>query len=143
VSAACTIRSPVLLHKLILAAILAASVATPATTLHHPTTVASSAQSRQARLPSQASRSVSSVPARPGSGPRLSAPLTSVYNGLDKAALRAGDNNIFNDGAPPDTTGAIGPNDYVEIVNSIVAAYDRSDLSLKTKSNFQAWLGMS
>jgi subtilisin-like proprotein convertase family protein len=28
-------------------------------------------------------------------------------------------------GAPPDTTGAIGPNHYVELVNSRVAAYDR------------------
>jgi hypothetical protein len=34
------------------------------------------------------------------------------------------------DVTPPDTTGAIGPEDYVEFVNEEVAAYSRSDLSL-------------
>jgi hypothetical protein len=73
--------------------------------------------------------------------PKLSAPLISVYNGLNKVGLTAADNNIFNNGAPPDTTGAIGPNYYVETVNSVIAAYNRSDLSRKGATNFQAWLG--
>ncbi|HMH46364.1 MAG TPA: hypothetical protein VK538_01500, partial [Solirubrobacteraceae bacterium] len=33
------------------------------------------------------------------------------------------------DVTPPDTTGAIGPNQYVELVNNEVAAYDRTSLA--------------
>jgi PKD repeat protein len=34
-----------------------------------------------------------------------------------------------NDTTPPDTTGAIGPNDYVEMVNAEIIVYDRASLA--------------
>jgi hypothetical protein len=42
----------------------------------------------------------------------------------------AADNSAFNNGTPPDTTGAIGPADYVEFVNTVVADYNRDTLAL-------------
>jgi PKD repeat protein len=42
-----------------------------------------------------------------------------------KAQIEAGDGQV----TPPDTTGAIGPNQYVEFVNNEVRAYERSALA--------------
>jgi chitodextrinase len=56
-----------------------------------------------------------------------------VFGSLNAAGLSAaGDialNGLAADTTPPDTTGAIGPNDYVEFVNNEVAAYTRASLS--------------
>jgi hypothetical protein len=66
-------------------------------------------------------------------GPRLVTPSGPVlYNGLKavgETAALAG--NVG--GTPPDSTGSIGPNDYVEIVNSSIADYDRN-LVLKSRA---------
>src|SRR5439155_13898034 len=43
-----------------------------------------------------------------------------------KAQIEAGGSDV----TPPDTTGAIGPNHYVEFVNSEVAAYSRATLAI-------------
>jgi len=51
-----------------------------------------------------------------------SSPNTALYNGLNKPGLNAA--GIGS--TPPDSTGAIGPNNYVEMVNSRIAVYDRS-----------------
>ena len=72
--------------------------------------------------------------------PPATTSLNSVFNGLNKAGLNAVDNGIFQT-APPDTTGAIGPNHYVEMVNSVIGVYNRTDLSLVAKSDFGTWLG--
>ena len=42
--------------------------------------------------------------------------------------------------SPPDTTGSIGPNHYVEMVNSVIGVYNRTDLSLVTLVPFTSWL---
>jgi hypothetical protein len=59
--------------------------------------------------------------------PQLSPlPRAAVFGGLNSAGMFADE---FS-GTPPDTTGAIGPSQYVEFVNSIgITAYDRSTLS--------------
>ena len=45
--------------------------------------------------------------------------------------------------APPDSTGAIGPSHYVEMVNSAIAVYSRATLTLVTPAKtLQAWLGV-
>jgi hypothetical protein len=54
----------------------------------------------------------------------LSAPTTNVLRSA--AGLAATDNIPANDGTPPDTTGSIGPESYLEFVNSTVAVYDRN-----------------
>lgn len=48
----------------------------------------------------------------------------------------------FTQGTPPDTTGAVGPNNYVEFVNSQVAVYNRA-LSLQTTTSEDAFTGGS
>jgi hypothetical protein len=49
---------------------------------------------------------------------------TAIYNNL--SASGAAVNEELNCCSPPDTTGAVGPNHYVEFVNSLVKVYDRT-----------------
>jgi PKD repeat protein len=82
------------------------------------------ARSRQARLgvtsPGVASPS------------RASAPGAAVVGSLDQPGVTAAEQIATfgekGDITPPDTTGAIGPEDYVELVNSEIVAYARADL---------------
>jgi hypothetical protein len=60
--------------------------------------------------------------ARAASAPAATPPFT----GLNEHGLGAGDALLS---APPDTTGSIGPGDYVEEVNDGVAVFRRSDLA--------------
>lgn len=53
-------------------------------------------------------------------------PDLAVFGGLNASGMAAGD-ALFGD--PPDTTGSIGPNGYVEEVNDGIAVFDRSDLA--------------
>jgi hypothetical protein len=57
--------------------------------------------------------------------PRAAAARAIVMGGLSQPGLRASEALL---GAPPDTTGAIGPDYFVEIVNDAVAVFRRSDL---------------
>jgi len=47
-------------------------------------------------------------------------PLAGFFNNLNSPGLS--DYSV----APPDTTGAIGPNNYIEMVNQVIGVYDRS-----------------
>ena len=67
--------------------------------------------------------------------------LNAIFNGLNQPGLNTLDNGAFQS-APPDTTGSIGPNHYVEMVNSVIGVYNRNDLSLVTKATFNTWLGV-
>ena len=53
-----------------------------------------------------------------------------MVDGRNQPGLGATDNSPANQGSPPDTTGAIGPDHYVEMVNSKVAVYARANLGL-------------
>jgi PKD repeat protein len=64
----------------------------------------------------------------------------SVFGGLNPPGLSSSD-NAANQG-PPDTTGAIGPSNYVEIVNSRVAVYSRS-LGLVASTGLDTLAGIS
>jgi Fibronectin type III domain len=63
-------------------------------------------------------------------------PLAGLFNGLNKPGLN--DPNV----TPPDTTGAIGPNHYVEAVNQQVGAYDRN-LNLLSQTDMGSFTGAS
>jgi hypothetical protein len=65
-----------------------------------------------------------------------SLPHTALYNGLNKPGLNAA--GISS--TPPDSTGAIGPNNYVEMVNSRIAVYDRS-LNLISSTTLDNFVG--
>lgn len=56
-------------------------------------------------------------------------PRASVIGTLNQPGLAAGDNQARNSGTPPDSTGAVGPNDYIEFVNSVVRIYSKADLT--------------
>ena len=66
-------------------------------------------------------------------------PRIAVYNGLNKPGENAGLTGNVG-GTPPDSTGAIGPNNYVELVNSSIAVYDRS-LNLVSRSTLDGFVG--
>ncbi|MFL5825427.1 MAG: hypothetical protein ACJ76V_02770 [Thermoleophilaceae bacterium] len=57
-------------------------------------------------------------------------PLAAVSGGLNLPGLANSDNVASAMGAPSDSTGAVGPSNYVEIVNSVIGVYKKSDLTL-------------
>ena len=63
-----------------------------------------------------------------------SAPAAAVFGSLNAPGLSAAQQiarfGEAGDITPPDTTGAIGPEEYVEFVNSEVAAYKRANLAI-------------
>jgi hypothetical protein len=61
-----------------------------------------------------------------------SAAATAVFGPLNAGGLSAAQQiaSFGSDVTPPDTTGAIGPEDYVEFVNEEVAAYARASLAI-------------
>jgi len=74
--------------------------------------------------------------------PTLGGPRSaSVFSGLDQPGLSAADNRGDNQGAPSDSTGAIGPSHYVEIVNSKIAVYRRTSLSRINALDFDTFVG--
>jgi hypothetical protein len=64
-----------------------------------------------------------------------SAPAAAVFGSLNAAGLSASQQitTFGTDVTPPDTTGAIGPEHYVEFVNEEVAAYQRANLAIVGK----------
>lgn len=64
--------------------------------------------------------------------PTETGPKTGISGGLNHRGLAASDET--NAGTPPDTTGAVGPDNYVEMVNSTLAVYSKIDLSAPTET---------
>ncbi|HEX4837441.1 MAG TPA: hypothetical protein VFV03_02815, partial [Solirubrobacteraceae bacterium] len=52
------------------------------------------------------------------------APSAALFEALNSPGMAAG--GSFTEGTPPDTTGAIGPSDYFEMVNSQITVYSRA-----------------
>lgn len=77
----------------------------------------------------QASSGTSRTLAPRTATPFAPAPKAVLFEGLNQAGMLGGGTNTS--ATPPDTTGAIGPNDYVEIVNSEIAVYNRATLALE------------
>jgi len=63
----------------------------------------------------------------PASRRRAAAPRTQIFGPPAFDGAAAIDNQPWAGFTPPDPTGSIGPSAYVEIVNSMIAAYDPSD----------------
>jgi outer membrane protein assembly factor BamB len=92
---------------------------------------------RRPRKPSYL-KTTTAAPTR--SSAAVSSPKVDVFNFLNASGMSAADEGANL--APPDTTGAIGPNDYVEMDNSMIAVYDRN-LGLVTETSLTLWLGAS
>ncbi|HEX9476022.1 MAG TPA: hypothetical protein VGA41_05150 [Candidatus Dormibacteraeota bacterium] len=60
----------------------------------------------------------------PGVAPSTPATGTGLFNGLNQPGISAADEGYCC--TPPDTTGAVGPNNYVEFVNTTIRVSDRS-----------------
>jgi hypothetical protein len=71
-----------------------------------------------------AKQKVASAPSSARPSIATSAPKASIYNNINQPGISAADEGACC--TPPDTTGSIGPNNYVEIVNNLVRVYDRS-----------------
>jgi len=81
------------------------------------------AKLRAAAIASRGSRG----PLKPSSG--TVSPLSSFFNNLNSPGL----SNLTV--APPDSTGAIGPSNYIEMVNQNIGVYDRSLNQVSTTDN--------
>jgi hypothetical protein len=79
----------------------------------------------------------------PGLAPRTpstpKAPRIVLYNNLNSPGIGAGENASAE--TPPDSTGAIGPAHYVEMVNSQISVHSRSSLAGGPISTLEAFLG--
>ena len=86
------------------------------------------------------------APGRGGATPSApatpSTPSIGVYGSLNTRGLSSIDNG-GSQIAPPDSTGAIGPNYYVEMVNSEIAVWNRSNLTLVSKSSLLNFVGLT
>jgi Concanavalin A-like lectin/glucanases superfamily/Fibronectin type III domain len=93
-----------------------------------------------------AKQKAAQAPSSPQPSIARTAPKTSLYNNINQAGIAAGDEGACC--TPPDTTGSIGPNNYLEIVNNLVRVYDRSinrisDMDLGTFTGTPAGLNTS
>ena len=72
------------------------------------------------------------------------APRAVVSGSLNQPGLAATPTGA-NSGTPPDSTGAVGPNNYVEFVNSTIAVYSKSDLTtpISTPAPADTFVGQS
>jgi hypothetical protein len=75
--------------------------------------------------------------ARPGLAARK--PSAAIFNNLNQPGLSASDEG--NGVTPPDTTGAIGPNFYMEFVNQFVGVFDRNTLARVAALDLASFVG--
>ncbi|HEX2646409.1 MAG TPA: hypothetical protein VHO95_04215, partial [Candidatus Dormibacteraeota bacterium] len=93
----------------------------------HPDALAAAKQAAAGAQP-QAGAATTSSPA-----------TASLFNGLNQPGLSASDEG--NGATPPDSTGAIGPNNYIEMVNQLVGVYDRN-LTKISSSDLGSFVGV-
>ncbi|HSS61358.1 MAG TPA: fibronectin type III domain-containing protein [Candidatus Limnocylindrales bacterium] len=88
-----------------------------------PTAERKAKQEADAAGPGRTASPAPAAPAPAAPGPYAAA----IFNGLNNVGLSAAEQGYQP--TPPDATGAIGPTRYVELVNDLVAVYDRSNLT--------------
>ncbi len=66
-------------------------------------------------------------------------PRTELFSGLQFDGLSATSNALWAGYTPPDSTGAVGPASYVEIVNSMIGFYDKSGTLLSPAKDLQTF----
>ena len=82
---------------------------------------------------------ISAAPTTQGREPAAQKPSAAIFNNLNQPGLAASDEG--NGVTPPDTTGAIGPNFYVEFVNQFVAVFDRNTLARVSSLDMASFAG--
>jgi hypothetical protein len=115
---------------------LSSTAGLPAPPTTHPFLVADPAKLRR-----QKRRAASRLAGEPWTGGGASAarsgaaPLGSLFDGLNELGLAAAA------ATPPDSTGAIGPDHYVEMVNSEVGVFRRSGLAQQASQDLDVFAG--
>ena len=80
----------------------------------------------------------------PLGAPDLAAPVQQApgtSSSLNQPGLVAGDNAARNSGTPPDPTGAVGPSNYVEFVNSVVRVYGKDLTTVAGTAQLDTFVG--
>jgi hypothetical protein len=79
-----------------------------------------------------------------GAGPHApvsaASPNIALLGGLNRPGIAASANSFQT--TPPDSTGAVGPNNYVEMANSIIHVWDRS-LNSVASTDFSTFVGLT
>jgi hypothetical protein len=91
------------------------------------------------RADAAAIHALPTLPSQAGSGPAARKPSAAIFNNLNQPGLSASDEG--NGVTPPDTTGAIGPNFYVEFVNQFVGVFDRNTLARVAALDLASFVG--
>jgi hypothetical protein len=91
------------------------------------------------RADAAAIHALPTIPSQPGSGSVARKPAAAIFNNLNQPGLSASDEG--NGVTPPDTTGAIGPNFYVEFVNQYVGVFDRNTLARVAALDLASFVG--
>ncbi len=81
------------------------------------------AKARQAAV-SKPGANLPTAAAAPAATSSAVGPRTGVFNGVNQPGISAADEGYCC--TPPDSTGAVGPNNYVEFVNTTIRVYDRA-----------------
>src|SRR6266852_9586543 len=85
-------------------------------------------------------KAAAAPPTAPSQPATSTAPAAAaLFNGLNQPGLAAADEG--SGATPPDSTGAIGPTRYVELVNQMIGVYDRSNLSLLSRTDLASFVG--
>ena len=79
------------------------------------------------------------IPRQAGPESAARKPSSAILNNLNQPGLSAGDEG--NGVTPPDTTGAIGPNFYMEFVNQLVGVFDRNTLARVNSLDLASFVG--
>ena len=79
------------------------------------------------------------LPSQAGPGPAARKPSAAIFNNLNQPGLSAADEGYGV--TPPDTTGAIGPNFYMEFVNQFVGVFDRNTLARIAALDLASFVG--
>jgi hypothetical protein len=91
------------------------------------------------RADAAAIRALPTLPSQAGPGPAAREPSAAIFNNLNQPGLSASDEG--NGVTPPDTTGAIGPNFYMEFVNQFVGVFDRNTLARVAALDLASFVG--
>ena len=94
---------------------------------------------RLGRSVSEHRGATAAVSTRPAQAAQTVAPKVALYNNLNSPGLTPDISAPFLD-SPPDSTGAIGPRNYVEMVNAGIKVWTRS-LAPVSESSLADWVG--
>jgi hypothetical protein len=120
------------------AALLPSPRSSPADRVSVPVRAMNPAALAQAKRRADAG-AMSAAPTNHEPEPAAKKPAAAIFNNLNQPGLSASDEG--NSVTPPDTTGAIGNNFYMEFVNQMVGVFDRNTLARVNSLDLASFAG--